>query len=844
MRVHSRMHFPSYHRLALALSLLAPCFASNGSDLLVDGIELHDGRAEIRFTAQCNSYYILWRGETIDAIQTAVNLAMGEDSGGSLSDSNSLSGARFYRIEEVPLLSPHDLDGDGIDDVWELTYRQPGAALRAGDAEEDQDGNGTPDRLDYLRHTLMPGRPRSRPVIGLGDGHTLALKKDGSLWAWGDNLRGELGIGGTVSDTNIPIRAGLETNWVSVAAGSGWSFGLKADGTLWAWGQNSRGELGVGFTNDVSSPIQVGSDGDWVTISSPLAQGGPGPWGIKKDGTLWAWNIGGTNGPSLVNTNQTWLVVSAGGLAIQCDGSLWSVSPTAQSRIGTDHDWAAVSFGGLHVLALKKGGSLWSWRGVNSNDNGELGRTGDPLSPGQVGTETNWAAVSGGIYYSAAIKSDGTLWTWGANIGGRLGYSDVLRTNVPTRVGTASNWVAVSASYYETIALNENGELFGFGQNVFGQLGNGVIGSMKIPFQIGSDSDWQTAAAGSVHVVALKNGGTLWTWGGNFYGMLGIGSYENTYVPTQVGSDNDWLTAAAGNSHSLATKTDGSLWSWGKNQMGTLGDGTQISTNAPVRAGLLASDWAAVSAGTEHSLGLKRDGTLWSWGRNSYGELGLGTLFDIHTSPAQVGTRTNWTAIAAGYYNALALQGAVMWGWGQNQVGELGNISNMSSIPVQMGFQFDWAFVAIARSFYPHSVAVKKNGSLWAWGGNTYGELGTGSTAFTSNPTKIGTETNWLNAAVGENHSLGLRKDGTLWAWGSDFHGQCGFGSRTDTNVPIQIGTETNWKSVSAGLEFTVAVKNDGTLWAWGDNSFGQAGQFAIWGVARVVGDNFGLPPK
>lgn len=234
--------------------------------------------------------------------------------------------------------------------------------------------------------------------------------------------------------------------------------------------------------------------------------------------------------------------------------------------------------------------------------------------------------------------------------------------------------------------------------------------------------------------------------------------------------------------------------------------------------------WEKVSAGGEYSVALRSDGTLWSWGGNVNGQLGV-IVADHQYSPVQIGRDTNWVDVEAGGFHALAVKkDGTLCGWGGNQVNQLGIPASVTQAdtPVQIGTETNWASV---EGGYASSYAIKKDGSLWAWGFNSYGQTGTGTSGNIENPTRIGMENNWIKIAAGGAHALALKNDGTLWAWGMNMNGQLGLGSLDSTSVPMQIGTAADWADVAAGFEWTLALKNDGTLWSWGFNGNGQLGQ-------------------
>jgi alpha-tubulin suppressor-like RCC1 family protein len=236
-----------------------------------------------------------------------------------------------------------------------------------------------------------------------------------------------------------------------------------------------------------------------------------------------------------------------------------------------------------------------------------------------------------------------------------------------------------------------------------------------------------------------------------------------------------------------------------------------------------AQCWQKVSPGAFHTIGLKNDATLWGWGNTTSGLIGDGTNTP-RLSPVQIGTGNNWSqAFAVGYDHTLAIKtDGTLWAWGINGNGQLGNGNTTSSnTPIQIGTATDWLAVAAGRNF---SLALKTNGTLWAWGYNGWGQLGDGTFADKNTPVQIGSAANWVQIDAGETMSSALTSAGTIWTWGRNFYGELGLGNTTNFTTPQQVGTATDWLTISNGAYFMLAKKTNGSIWTWGDNNYGQIG--------------------
>lgn len=346
-----------------------------------------------------------------------------------------------------------------------------------------------------------------------------------------------------------------------------------------------------------------------------------------------------------------------------------------ESRIGMER---YLSAGGSHVVALRTDGSLWAW---GNNSFGQLGNGTKELTnnPQPIATNATWLAVSAGQEHNLAIQAGGALWAWGAGTDGVLGNGAMTNSTRPLLVDGTVVWRSVTAGSTHSLALRADGTLWAWGYNHFGQLGNGTVTRSLTPQPIGAGATWQAVAAGYHHTAALQTDGTLWTWGNNYSGQLGNGSLMDTTQPQQVGTNATWQAVAAGGflvqGVTAAIRSDGTLWMWGGNRYGQLGIGTLMDANVPQQVGT-NSNWRAVAVGADHTLGLQEDGSLWTWGDNSFGQLGNGRSgsLDFSKTPQRIGTNSTWLAAAGGLDFSVALQAdGSLWAWGSGTVGQLGN---------------------------------------------------------------------------------------------------------------------------------------------------------------------------
>ena len=354
----------------------------------------------------------------------------------------------------------------------------------------------------------------------------------------------------------------------------------------------------------------------------------------------------------------------------------------------------------------------------------------------------------------------GIAWAWGGNSCGRLGDGTATNRLSPVSViGGFNDWCQVSTGGSHTVGLRDNGTAWTWGDNTFSQLGSGT-GTTSSPVSIvGGFVDWCQVSAGCTHTVALRSNGTLWAWGNGFCGQLGNNGAGNQTSPVSVvGGFVDWCQAEAGYRHSLGVRSNGSLWAWGCNGAGRLGNGLGADVSSPVLVAGGFCDWCQASAGNYHSLGVRTDGTAWAWGCNSGGLLGDDTTVNKSSPVSVVGGFCDWCQVSAGKDHSLAIRtNGSAWAWGAGQSGRLGDgttVSKSSPVSVIGGFT-DWCQVSAGEL---HSLGVRTNGTAWAWADNVGGRLGDGTATNRSSPVSVvGGFCDWCQVSAGQGHSLAIR---------------------------------------------------------------------------------------
>jgi alpha-tubulin suppressor-like RCC1 family protein len=393
------------------------------------------------------------------------------------------------------------------------------------------------------------------------------------------------------------------------------------------------------------------------------------------------------------------------------------------------------------------------------------------------------------------MRRVGVFWSAGAMVATTLA---ALATTVasPAQADIFADWANVSAGGGQSCGIRAGGQLYCWGNDDHGQVGNGGSASLTLissPRHIGSFSDWAQVVASSFHTCGVRKNGKLYCWGKDNAGQLGNGSNEtNVTAPQRIGAFEDWASVAAISDSTCGVRKNGKLYCWGSNRYGEIGDGTGPS-NAPVttprRIGA-AEDWTSVSAGYLHTCGIRGAGNLYCWGLNHCGQVGIGGTPDDCTisTPSPEDNPESFNA------------------------------------PKRIGTFGDWATVDAGGD---HTCGVRKNGKLYCWGSNFAGQVGNGDAPVAAGaPTRIGDFQDWATVDAGGYHNCGVRKNGKLYCWGWNACSQVGNGDESTCEfppalgpeAPVRIGSFEDWVDPGAGVFHSCGVRANGKLYCWGTN--------------------------
>ncbi|MFO1001954.1 MAG: Ig-like domain-containing protein [Planctomycetaceae bacterium] len=899
--------------------------AQNATSLTVTFSETVNG-------ANVSGNYVLQRTGTDGILGTADDVSVAITSAsvsGNVATLNfaALATPDLYRVtvkDTIQDTFSHYLDGDsngviGGNNVRSFTVGSPSKVAAWGS------GSGATPTFQITNTDFLS--------IAQGNSHTLGLKADGTVWAWGENGYGQLG-NGTTTASSIPVQVLGLTSVTAIATVSDHNLALLANGTVRSWGLNGNSQLGEGTTINRTTPVEVSG----LSGVTAIAAGYYHSVALRSDGTLrsWGWNGHGQLGDGTTSNRTTPVAVSglssvtaiAAGIshnmALRTDGTVhsWGYNNDGELGDGTTASRftpvmvnglsgvTAITAGDGHCLALRSDGTVRSW---GWNFKGQLGdgTTSNRLTPVAVTGLTGVTAIDAGGLHSVALRSDGTVRSWGRNLEGQLGDGTTTDRLTPVTVTGLTSVTVISAGLYKTAALRAplmqslpvvefsvptasgiegsiasaprllvNGTVVG-GQTVDVTVtgGSATLGtdftltttiaipagtydgtagtSIEIPLAILSDFDSESTEDIQLTLLHPTTGISLGDSNGNATAQVThtytIADVVDTTSPTVTSTSFSGTGTAAINSTSL--KVDFSETVTGANVpenyelrragtdgiLGTADDVTVPITSASVSIGTATLNFAAlptdmyrltVKDAITDTVGQFLDGDSNSiLGGNNVRSFTVGTPTKVaiwgetySSTPTFPIANIDFVSIAQGASHTLGLKAdGTVWAWGGNAYGQLGNgTTTASSTPVQVaGLTNVTAVSTVANS----SMALLSDGTVRSWGFNGEGQLGDGT--FINRQTTVAVPgLSGVSAIVASfNHSMALLSNGTVRTWGLGTNGQLGNGTTTSSSIPVAVSSLSSVRAISAGAYHSQsAAAYLGTVRTWGLNSSGELG--------------------
>lgn len=651
--------------------------------------------------------------------------------------------------------------------------------------------------------------------ISCGNYHTLALKEDGTVWAWGRGTEGQLG-NGTYKNSVIPVQVTGLKSIVEIKAGGYHSFARDSEGNLYSWGNNGYGQLGVG-TSSRNIPALACE------------------YKIKRERCF------------ALGTNHT--------IIAPYDSEIYACGNNSAGQLGLgkyssgNNSWSSVvdfensdAHDVIYVEAKGDNSFAYTTEHYLSGQSDSTGRFQRELCAwGNIASSNKPVAMLGvsgtnktytnlGWSHGFFVNNSNDLRGIGSNEYGELGINtnEVDSLDSFKKLDVIDDVKEMACGFEYSLALKNNGDVYCWGVKLYekGAIGNEDYDYNPKRLNI---SGIEKISSGMNFTVMLDNNGNVWSMGSGLY--LGNGKNEYAEEPVKVAYiENEEPSGIKvkkmdiGETHSIAIKNDGTVWTWGDNTYGQLGNGTNNNSAIPVQVSGL-SNITQVSAGCDYSLALTNDGIVYAWGKNNKGQLGNGTTENSNV-PIKVNIPYPVKAISAGYDHGMLVTRDVQidesdkkqaWTWGCNDKGQLGDGTfEDKTTPTQIKL----TFVDTVSAGYKHSLMKKQDSTFYAWGDNTYGQLGDNrSQSQNCYPKNIKTGVSKISA--GTNNSMILMSDGTVQVCGYNQNGELGLGNNTAQRLFVQVPGLSGIYNISAGNKNMYAISSGGTVfYFWGDKTY------------------------
>ena len=635
--------------------------------------------------------------------------------------------------------------------------------------------------IGVVQVEVIPEGKTIKPQVSSGYSHTISLKANGTVWAWGDNSYGQLGTGdyNSVDDpVQVQFEDGLQITMISSAGD--YSMALDSNGTVWTWGRSNYYQLGKSSTANVVEPTQITNLPKIIKIiagdnSSVL---------LAEDGTLY------TSG------------LNANGEA----GNLEYRNKVVLEKAVDMKNVIDISAGAGHVMALKSDGTVWV---TGSNLYGQLANNDTSIKKvnkyQKVEISETISYIEAGQNSCHAITVDGKVWSWGSNIYGELGTGDKENTYTPIKNTTLTNIREISSGVTQTIARDGYGYAYVVGTNKQGELGDGTTANKTKFAKLDTINNVMDITTGETYTVIALTDGTVWAWGDYNHGDETKKSKTNSEIPVKIGSDNISLE-----------KTEVTL---------KIDETKKIEANGEYEFNLIyevekSTNFTFTSLNTEvvqvdsegNMVGI-REGTTWIKVHDVDNDKDLVAIVKVIDSTKTVAPR-----VKAGENFAVGLKSdGSMWTWGYNGQGQLATGSlETEKVPTQTNVIQSYTNISVGKDF---ALALRADGTVWGYGSNTKSQIATANLSYSTKPIQINGLTNIEQIAAGDAFGLALDNYGALYGWGENSKGQLGssnIGKYTNTPVRVLVSTDRIMQ-IAAGENQSVIVDSSGRVYGFGE---------------------------
>lgn len=695
-----------------------------------------------------------------------------------------------------------------------------------------------------------------------GTDYSVALRYDGSLWAWGQNTEGQLADGSFENKLEPVEITGSTSRIKQIAVGNAHTLVLLENGEVLASGLNDNGQVGMGSTvNQKALTNVMDENGNKLTNIVRISAKGNTSYALDKDGNIYVFGEGAYKAATVIEGINNISDIS-GKYGITADGKVIDLVTTKELE-GLSNI-VKVAEGANHTLFLNEDGKVYAY-GQNGNGQCGIGTKINCIVPtivkNSVGIDdlSNIIDIAAGDNYSVAVDKDGNLYTWGQNNNYCIGKESLGDQLLPKKNSYIKDVMQVAAGTRTVIVAKKDGSVWAFGNNEIGQLGNGITENTYIPVQVGEDEIYvetnhltiaefdtfelkggikafnliKDVSVGGVSYVSNDTGVAIVNKTGK---VTGVNEGIGTIVVKENGGDRKAIvqvntirtgstvkpSVITADSHQVILKADGTVWTYGDNTYGELGDGTKVSRDSLEKVtfadGVKIKE---IAAGDSHVLALDLDGNVWVWGRNNDNQLGLANTTEaILPTKLELGQRI--VKVAAGYNQSFAItDDNKLIAWGLNENGELGiGTNDEKAEPTMIKNVKNVLDIAVGRT---HSILVTTNGEVYTTGNNSYGSL-SGTVSKRNRFAKVENLEDIAYISSGEYHNMVLDINGKVYVWGGNKNGQLGNGNTNTINIPFEITGITNKKEIAAGKDTSFIRTKDGEIYAAGANVCGQLG--------------------